>query len=183
MTKFIKLSMVVCTIIALTAFQSIAQNKFGYIDFQALLVEMPEYKKANTDMEAFGKQFQDELRKMSSELERKYDEYQKGEAKMSEPIRELKQKELRDMQMRMQEFQETAQDKIRDKEQELLKPIVERAKKGISDVAKDGGYSYIFDSSPGSPLLHKPDGDDVMKQVMKKLGITDTPAPAGTPKK
>lgn len=177
MTRFITLSVVLCTIMALSTFQSIAQNKFGYIDFQSLLVELPEYKKANTDMEAFGKQFQDELRKMSSELERKYDEYQKGEAKMSEPIRELKQKELRDMQMRMQEFQETAQDKIRDKEQELLKPIVERAKKGISDVAKEGNYTYIFDSSPGSPLLYKPDGDDVMKQVMKKLGILDAPAP------
>jgi outer membrane protein len=100
---------------------------------------------------------------------------------MPEAIKELKQKELRDMQMRIQEFQETAQEKIRDKETELLKPIIEKAKKAIADVAKENGYSYIFDSSPGTPLLYKPEGDDVMKLVMKKLGIVAppvTPAPA-----
>jgi outer membrane protein len=162
-------------------FTAQGQNKFGYIEFQSLLVEMPDYKKANTDMEAYGKQFQDQLRTMSTELDTKYNDYQKNEGKMPEAIKELKQKELRDMQMRIQEFQETAQEKIRDKETELLKPIIEKAKKAIADVAKENGYSYIFDSSPGTPLLYKPEGDDVMKLVMKKLGIVAppvTPAPA-----
>jgi outer membrane protein len=181
MTKHIKLFLLISMLSAAFTNTALAQNKFGYIDFQALMVEMPEYKKANTEMESFGKQFQDELRKMSNELERKYDEYQKGEAKMSEPIRELKQKELRDMQMRMQEFQETAQEKIRDKEQELLRPIVEKSKKTIADVAKENNYTYIFDNSPGSVLLYKPEGDDIMKLVMKKLGIT--PEPNSAPKK
>jgi outer membrane protein len=155
-----------------------AQNKMGYIEFQELMLQMPEYKKANTDMEALGKTLQDQLKSMSEELERKYSDYQKNEAKMAEVIKELKQKELREMQTRIQEFQESAQESVRKKEAELLKPIVEKAKLIIAQVAKEGGYSYVFDSSQGSPILYKPEGDNLMSAVKKKMGIVSTPVPA-----
>jgi outer membrane protein len=146
-------------------------QKFAYIDFQELMQLMPEYKKANTDMEAFGKTLQDQLRLMNEELEKKYAAYQKDEPKMADAIKDLKQKELRDMQTRMQEFQETAQENVRKKESELLKPIIEKAKATIATVAKEGGYAYVFDSSPGSPILYKPEGDNILGAVKKKLGI------------
>lgn len=159
-----------------------AQSKMAYIEFQELMLQMPEYKKANTEMEAYGKTLQDQLKSMNEELERKFGEYQKNEAKMAEAIKELRQKEIRDMQSRMQEFQETAQESVRKKEQELLKPIVEKAKNAISQVAKEGGYGYVFDSSQGSPLLVKPEVDNLMSAVKKKLGIVSTATPA-TPEK
>jgi outer membrane protein len=146
-------------------------QKFAYIDFQELMQLMPEYKKANTDMEVYGKTLQDQLKTMNEELERKYADYQKNEAKYADAIKDLKQKELRDMQSRMQEFQESAQENMRKKETELLKPIIEKAKATIGTVAKEGGYTYVFDSSPGTPLLYKPDGDNIMGAVKKKLGI------------
>jgi outer membrane protein len=122
-------------------------------------------------MEAFGKTLQDELKKMSEELEKKYNDFQKNEAKMADAIKDLKQKELRDMQSRIQEFQESAQENVRKKETELLKPIIEKAKTTIAATAKEGGYTYVFDSSPGTPLLYKPEGDNLMGAVKKKLGI------------
>lgn len=146
-------------------------QKFAYIDFQELMQLMPEYKKANTDMEAFGKTLQEQLKTMNEELEKKYADYQKNEPKMADAIKDLKQKELRDMQTRMQEFQESAQENMRKKESELLKPIIEKAKTTIGTVAKEGGYTYVFDSSPGTPLLYKPEGDNIMGAVKKKLGI------------
>jgi len=157
-------------------------HKLGYIDFQELMQQMPEYKKANTDMEAYGKQLEDELKKMSAELEKKGDDYQKQEPKMADAIKEMKQKELRDMQSRIQSFQQSAQQDVRKKEEELLKPIIEKAKKAISDVAKENNYYYVYDSSPGSPLLYKPESEDMMGLVKKKLLISDTPsAPAIMP--
>jgi outer membrane protein len=148
-----------------------AQNKFAYIDFQELMQLMPEYKKASTDMEAYGKTLQDELKKMSEEFDAKLAKYQKEQATMGDAIKDLREKELRDMQTRIQEFQESAQENARKKEQEYLKPIIEKAKTTIATVAKEGGYGYVFDSSPGTPLLYKPEGDNIMGQVKKKLGI------------
>ncbi len=170
MKKITTLALAIFLMSFLVPGQAHAQ-KFGYIDFQELMTLMPEYKKANTDMEAYGKQLQDEMTKMRTELEKKYDEYQKAEAKMADPIKDLKQKELRDMQARIQEFQESAQENVRKKEQDLLKPIVEKAKQAIADVAKAAGITYVFDSSPGTPLLYKPDGDNLMAAVKKKLNI------------
>jgi outer membrane protein len=89
---------------------------------------------------------------------------------LNEAIRDLKQKELQDMQSRIQEFQQAAQENIRKKEADLLKPIIEKAKTAISQVAKEGSYSYIFDSSVAG-FLYKPEGDNVLPAVKKKLGI------------
>ena len=168
----LKLALTLAVICTLGFGSAYAQtHKFGYIDFQELMQLMPEYKKANTEMEAFNKTLSDHLQGMTAEFEKKYGEYNQQEAKMPEALKEMKQKELRDLQSRIQENQESAQEKSRTKEQELLKPIVEKAKATIAQVAKEGGYVYIFDSSPGSPLLYKPDGDNILPAVKKKLGI------------
>lgn len=164
----ITLAMAIAALFGTTA---MAQNKIGYIDFQELMQLMPEYKKASSDMEVYGKTLQDELKKMSDEFDTKLAAYQKQQATMSDAIKDLREKELRDMQARIQEFQESAQENARKKEQELLKPIIEKAKATIATVAKESGYGYVMDSSPGSPLLYKPDGDNILPLVKKKLGI------------
>ena len=189
----LKSTLVIFTFVCFGFAEANAQqsHKLGYIDFQELMQQMPEYKKANSDMEAYGKQLEDELKKMSAELEKKGDEYQKQEPKMADAIKEMKQKELRDMQSRIQGFQQSAQQDVRKKEESLLKPIIEKAKKGISDVAKENNFYYVFDSSPGSPILFKPESEDMMNLVKKKLLITDAapsmpaekPAAAPQPKK
>ncbi|MCU0423051.1 MAG: OmpH family outer membrane protein [Bacteroidia bacterium] len=147
-----------------------AQNKFAYIDFQELMQSMPEYKKANTYMEAYGDTLQGIMVKMEEEYQKKINDYQKN-PNMSEAIRNLKEKEIRDLQSRIQDFQETAQTDARKKQEELLKPIIEKAKNAIASVAKENGYTYVFDSSPGSNILYKPDGDNIMAAVKKKMGI------------
>lgn len=165
------------TLVALFAMFILASSnvnaqKIGYVDLQELMQLMPEYKKANTDMEAFGKSLEDELKKMSDEFQKKVADYQKADqAKtMSEAIKNVRQQELQDMQTRIQDFQQSAQENIRKKEAELLKPIIEKAKAAIAQVAKESGYTYIMDSSVAG-FLYKPEETNVMAAVKKKLGI------------
>jgi outer membrane protein len=180
----LKLTLAVFTLVCLGFAGAHAQqaHKLGYIDFQDLMQQMPQYKQANTTMETTGKAYEDQLTTMNAELQKKYEDYQKQEPKMVEAVKEVKQKELRDMQTRIQDFQADARQRLTKTEEDLLKPIIEIAKKAISDVAKEAGYYYIFDSSPGSPLLFKPEGENVMSLVKKKLGIGEGAAPV-TPKK
>lgn len=156
--------------ITLWAAPTASAQKMGYVDLQELMQLMPEYKKANTDMENYGKSLEEELKRLSDEFQRKVGDYQKNEKTMTEVRKEVLQKELQDMQSRIQEFQQDAQEKIRKKEADLLKPIIEKAKGAISQVAKEKGYSYIFDSSMAG-FLYKPDTDNVLADVKKKLGI------------
>jgi outer membrane protein len=103
-------------------------------------------------------------------MEKRYNEYMENQSGWTELIRNTKQREIQDMGARIQEFQENAQKQLQQREQELLKPIIDRAKKAITDVAAEGGYSYIFDSGV-SALLYSPDSDDIMPLVKKKLGL------------
>ena len=168
-------SIVALFAVMILASSSASAQKIGYVDLQELMQLMPEYKKANTDMESFGKSLEDELKKMSDEFQKKLLDYQKNEKTMPEAIKEVKQKELQDMQNRIQEFQQSAQENMRKKEADLLKPIIEKAKTAIAQVAKESGYSYIFDSSIAA-FLYKPETDNVIASVKKKLVIV-TPAP------
>ena len=113
---------------------------------------------------------EEQLKSMQAEMEKRYNEYMEKQAGWTELIRNTKQRELQDMSTRIQEFQENAQKTLQQREQDLLKPIIDRAKKAISDVAAEGGYTYILDSGTAA-VLYSQDSDDIMPMVKKKLGL------------
>ncbi|HAD33518.1 MAG TPA: hypothetical protein DCF44_03335 [Chitinophagaceae bacterium] len=164
-----------------------AQQKIGYISSDELLMAMPEAKKADADISAYAKTFQDQLQAMQKEMETKYKAYEAETKTMSEAMRIVKEKELQDLQNRIVSTQQSAEEKIAAKKQDLLKPIMEKADKAIQAVAKEKGYTYIFDTSVAGMVYATPD-DNLISAVKAKLGIKDAPAaPAAgggtTPKK
>ncbi len=142
----------------------------GYVNSQELLSVMPEMSKADSDLKTFAKQYQDQLESMGKEFEKKGSEYQATEKSMSDAVRTVKQKELQDLEARIHDFQQTAQDKITKKKEELYRPILDKADKAIKAVAKEKGYDYIFDASGGT-LLYANDSDNILPLVKAKLGI------------
>lgn len=163
----------------LTTILSFGQQKIGYINSEELILSMPEAKKADADISAYAKTFQEQLTTMQKELETKYKAYEAGAKTMSEAMLDVKQKELQDLQGRIQSTQQSAEEKVAAKRQELLKPITEKADKAIQDVAKEKGYTYILDASTGALVFATPT-DNILKDVKSKLGIKDV-APASNP--
>lgn len=152
------------------AFPSFAQQKFGHIDSAALLELMPEKAKAEKELEEFAKEFQSALEAMAKEYEGKIAAFQQGEKDMIATVRNTKMREIADLERRIQEFQQQAQDEIGKKEQEVLTPIIDKARKAIDQVAEEKGYTYVFDSSLGV-LLYAKDTEDIMADVKSKLGL------------
>lgn len=167
------------TALLLTTILSFGQQKIGYINSEELILSMPEAKKADADISAYAKTFQEQLTTMQKELETKYKAYEAGAKTMSEAMLDVKQKELQDLQGRIQSTQQSAEEKVAAKRQELLKPITEKADKAIQDVAKEKGYTYILDASTGALVFATPT-DNILKDVKNKLGIKDV-APASNP--
>ena len=139
--------------------------KLGHINSNELMQIMPGRDSAQTVLQAEVSGLEEQLKSMQSELEKRYNEYMEKQSGWTDLIRNTKQRELQDMSTRIQEFQENAQ-----REQELLQPIIDRAKKAISEVAAEGGYSYILDSGTAA-VLYSQDSDDIMPMVKKKLGL------------
>lgn len=144
--------------------------KLGHINSTDLMQIMPGRDSAQATLQKEVAELEDQMKAMQSELEKRYNEYQEKQAGWSDLIRESQQKSIQDMNTRIEEFQQNAQKKIQERQDQLLKPIIDRAKQAISDVAKENGYTYIFDSGVGS-LLYQQDSDDIMPLVKKKLGL------------
>lgn len=147
-----------------------ANLKFGHINSVELMQSMPETDSAQATLQAYAKELEGTVKMMQTELENKQMEYQNSQNQWSDLIKQTKQRELQDLYARTQEFMEQADLDYKEKSQSLLSPITEKAKKAIEDVAKEGKYSYIFDTSTGV-VLYSPEGDDVMPLVKKKLGV------------
>ena len=144
--------------------------KLGHINSNDLMQIMPGRDSAQAVLQAEVTELENTLKSMQAEAEKRYNEYVAGQAGWTELIRQTKQREIQDMAARIEEYQKNAQEQLQNREQELLKPIIDRAKKAIEDVAKEGGYTYIFDAGTAA-LLYDDGGDDIMPLVKKKLGL------------
>ncbi|WP_419701257.1 OmpH family outer membrane protein [Mucilaginibacter sp. NFX135] len=147
-----------------------AQTKIGHINFNKLIDMMPETKTIQTTMEAYQKTFIDQLTTMNNELTTKGNDFQKNQATMTDAVRSAKGTEIQDIQKRMQDYQNDARQKVEQKQQELTKPLIDKATTAITAVAKEKGYAYVLDSSQVS-LLVSPDADDLLAAVKLKLGL------------
>lgn len=152
---------------------SFAQTKlkFGHVDSNALLQMMPERLNAQKALETHAKQLEETLGMMKTEFEKKYTEYVSTADSLSPLIRQTKEAELGELQQRIQAFQQKAQQELVQKENELLKPIVEKARKAIEEVGTENGYLYVFDIGSGAILHHSSDSQDILPLVKAKLGI------------
>lgn len=157
-------------ILVTTAAVAQTKGKMGHIDSNKLLELMPEKNTAQTKLQDFAKQLQDQLIAMQNEYDTKVGDYQKNQSTYSDLIKQTKAKEIGDLEQRIAAYQQSAQEELEKKQAELLQPIIDKAKKAIQDVAKEQGYSYVFDSSIGV-LLYFPDTDDILPLVKTKLGL------------
>ncbi len=167
-------------IVAVVTSTSVNAQKIGHIRLDSLINAMPESKQAREKGTEYYNKLEEQVKIMSAELQSKYEEYQKQASAMSDLIKQTKEKELQDLQQRIQNFQAQAQEDLQKKNDELSKPIYEKANKAIATVAKENGYKYILDSSVGGVVYSEPT-DDVTPLVMKKLGITASTKPAAAP--
>lgn len=166
------LKIFIVLVIAVSAMQVSAQKsqKLGHINFAELYEMMPGQDSIRTAFTAYQEQLQAQFQVMQTEYETKLNEYQTNLATMSNIIKQTKEKEIVDLQRRIQEFQQTAQEDLQNKEVELTAPIIEKARNAVKEVAKENGYSFVLNSTEGLVLYTEP-ADDLMPLVKKKLGL------------
>jgi outer membrane protein len=150
--------------------------KFGHIDAQKLITTLPESEEAQKKLEAEGKALQDQMELMQVEYNNKLNDYMNNEKlpvgdpkKWTDLIKADKEKEIQDLGNRIQEFQNTAQQQIQTKKNELYKPILEKVDKAIKDVAKENKFTYVFDIAV--LLYYSEESIDITNMVKTKLAI------------
>ncbi|MBR6440861.1 MAG: OmpH family outer membrane protein [Bacteroidales bacterium] len=164
----------IAVMIALLAFggSAMAQKniKLGHINSNELMQIMPGRDSAQAALQKDVEDLQAEMETMKKEYENRVNDYLAKKDQLSELIRKTKESDLQAMGARIEEFQQNAQKQLEERQEALLKPIIDRAKKAIEEVGKENGYTYIFDAGVGA-VLYSQDSDDIMPLVKKKLGL------------
>ncbi len=147
-------------------------QKFGYINSQELISQLPEVKEANSNIETLKKQLQKKGQSMLASLQSKYEALQKKQAngELSPQQLEAEAAKLKSEEEALAKFEQTSQEKIYKKTEELLTPIQEKINNAIKEVAAENGYTYIFDSSMGLVLYADP-STDISALVKAKIGL------------
>ena len=169
---------VVGVALVISSFTASAQ-KVAHINLDSLITLMPESKVAQQAVQDYAKQLEQQITTMQTELQTKYEAFQKDAPNMAPIVKQTKEAELNDLNQRITDFQQQAQADYQKKSADLSKPVYEKAKKAIDQVAKEAGYKYVLDTSTGLVIYSEPT-EDIINAVMKKLGIA---APATAPKK
>ena len=177
---------VVLTIVAVGSLTFAQAQKIAHLSFDSLVNMMPETKIATEAAQTFLKGLEQESIAMQTELENKYKDYMEKQTTMSDILKRNREEELQQLQKRIEDFRNQADQEYRRKTADLTGPIMEKAKKGIDAVAKEGGYKYVLDTSADrTSVLYHEASDDILMAVKKKLDsmpMADIPgvAPTGT---
>jgi len=164
---------IIIVLFALFCFMGVkesAAQKFGHVNFSELLKQVPGQDAALAEYEKYRTEIIKQMESMVNEIQQKKQEFDAGAASMTPLIRSAKDRELQDLYMRYQEFENSASTDLQAKEVELTEPLIAKAKAAIEDVAKEHGYTYILNSFE-SVVLYAPTSDDIMDLVLKNLGV------------
>lgn len=170
MKKFRTFLIAVSLSVGTIAFAQAQDSKVAHIASQELIEMMPGYKSAMSELEQLQSTYQASISEMMKEAQSLTKQYQAEAPTKTEEENQARAMELQGSKAKIQEFQQNAVQQMQKKEQELLKPVFEKARTAIQKVAREKGYDYVLDSTTGTGVLLA-DGYDLMPAVKKALGI------------
>lgn len=161
----------------LTNFFAGAQNeqichKIAHVDVEYILASWDAVKEV--DSIVYAEQYQYE-----KQFESTYNQYLKLEEAVNSGnfegvVLEDKQLQFKQLGQRVQTFQYSVETALFERQQGLMKPLLDKVKGTINEVADEGGYDYVLSSTSGESsivLFCRTERDDVTDQVLNKLGI------------
>lgn len=148
-------------------------QKTGYISVDQIVVLMPETAKVDSLLGQFEKDsINPQLNYIVGEYQRK-DSMYRDSVRTPASVRKTLESELQTLVYQIQNWDNIKQQVLQNKQEQLLRPIYDKAFKAIQDVAKEKGYSYVYTKEA---LLVAPPGDDILQLVADKLKVKIPPA-------
>jgi len=165
-----RLTLIASLLILITG-AGFAQNiKLGHLNSDELIQSLPEYDSATVKLEKFRQDLVNALELMTVELNNKSDAYNKESKNLTDLVKQTKEQELVDLNRRIQQFQQDAQEQLQSRQIELFNPLYTRVEQAIKDVAKENGFVYIFNVA-GLLYFDDTKSTNILSMVKTKLGV------------
>lgn len=161
--------LLVAIMIALPMCVAAQAPKFGIVNVNNVFEAMPDKATAQTTLETASKTYEDEFKKLTDELEKKYTEFQGLAADTPETIKQRRIQEIQEFEQKIQQFRATAQQELQRQQEQLMAPIQQKIQTAIQAVGSENGFTFIFPDA--MPSFVGADVQDVTPLVKAKLGI------------
>ncbi len=139
---------IIIAALALISFAASAQElKFGYVNYNEIVMLMPEMDTVRVQLEAQERETYETLGAMYEEYQTKYQQFQQKQASWTPAIRESKEKELIEIRTRFEENQQIFQQELQQMQQMLQAPVYERAQNVVTEIAKSKGLAFVFEQT------------------------------------
>lgn len=151
------------------------QQKIGHINSAAIMKKLPDAADAQKQLDIIVAEWQNELARMRTEWQQKFEDYDQKKLIMTEARRAEVEKELRTLDQRIADYrnQKFGQNgELFQKQNELMKPVQDRVFEAIQEVATEEGFDYILDQSGEILLMYANEKNDLTKTVLDKLTAT-----------
>ena len=156
--------------------QIVVAQKFGYIDTDYILAQMPEYKEAQAEHERLAKSWQSEIQQMYKVIDGMYGELQAEEVLLTP---EMKEERLAEIKIKEEEVREY-NNKVFGfeglyflKKEELMKPILESVFEATEKVSKAHRIQFMFDKAADMVMIYTDPIHDYTDYVLEELGYGD----------
>lgn len=158
---------------------SVFAQRFVYVDSEYILERLPDYKKAQEQVDIIADEWRKEIDAKYKDLEKMRKAFQAEEVLLTEEMKVQKQKELEEKEKAARELQKQRfgfQGDLFSKKQELIKPIQDKVYKEIQTLAETKAYDFVFDKSNGQAMMYATPKYDRSDDILKALGVTNIPA-------
>ena len=168
MKKYILI--IVCNLLVLN---NVFCQKFAYVDSDYILSKMPEFSQAQKKIDEISKEWQKEIEERYAEVDQMYKKYQEEKILLTNEMQIKREEAIIKKENEVNSLQQKyfgPEGSLNLKRQELITPILDKARKAIEDVAKEENFTYIFDASTGN-ILYAEKSENILPLVKAKLGL------------
>ena len=163
-------------ILATAFFGVVNAQKYAFVDTEYILNNIPSYKSAQDQLDQLSATWEKEIGELYAEVERLYKAYQNEAVLLTQEMKKQKEEEIVNKEKQAKDMQNKyfgLEGELFKKRQELIKPIQDEIYNAVKEIAVDGNYAVIFDSSGSLSMLYTNPRYDLSDDVLEKLGYNN----------
>ena len=159
-------------LIAIIPIVASAQIQFGYLSYQQVLKEMPEYTQAMQELQTLKAKYDEEAARGETEFQRKFVDFLQGQKDFPQTIMQKRQAELQTLMDNGVAFRVQVQGLIAQAEKDLVAEVQKKLNRVLLEVGVEYGYGFILNTDDNAcPYINPVVGVDVTELVRQKRKV------------
>ncbi|HCC69625.1 MAG TPA: hypothetical protein DEQ09_00510 [Bacteroidales bacterium] len=148
-------------------------QKYAFVDTEYILNNIPSYTAAQEKLDEISKAWEKEIADAYDMVEGMYKNYQNEVVLLSREAKIKREEEIINKEKEAKDLQTKyfgVEGELFTKRQELIQPIQDEIYNAVKEIAAEGNYAVIFDTSSGMNMLYTDPRYDLSDEVLEKLG-------------